>query len=428
MNGNWKAGVLLMMGWSVATVSAQPSLTEVLTVKKVAQIAQTSPYFEGQAQARLERARGALEVARRWWTPGMALGAQSFHREGGAMNVVGDIFDQVSASNSALGCEFYWAADPAVNWSDKQLRAAELEAVEWEVVADRDAFVLACVEALIEVTATQKERHIYEQAVTDLKRYESDLNVLVESGLRPSSDMLYASAERRRMEAQIEQFEAALAEFIGALQEVLGLSGTVAFSADWPEVSDVLLPQASAYVLPERLALMARGEAAEVAERVIFRDVWMPEFRFSPTISGFGGEFSNLSATSQWLGSVAWVFPISSLFGGGEKRIRKATLSENESNQYLWDLGHDLRLSSLISQMKSYEAAEIHQQRAVDDATRALEQAMERESQGMANPLERMQLQRMWHQTQSEVIRIQQRRLLAEFEFALESGSRWMVP
>ena len=129
-----------------------------LTAQVLVELASKAPAHEMRNQARLLEAQSALESARRWWIPSAVVGAQSFSRQGSSMNVAGDILSDVVARNSQWMGELRVGGDLAQSWTAKESAGYHQEAIGWEVEAERDQRILACMTAyLAAITSAQDE-------------------------------------------------------------------------------------------------------------------------------------------------------------------------------------------------------------------------------------------------------------------------------
>ncbi|MGY8940886.1 MAG: TolC family protein [Flavobacteriales bacterium] len=395
-----------------------------LTPQRLIQLAMDAPAVERAAQARLQDAQGALESARRWWVPSTALGVQSFQRTGSLMNAEGVIKTDVSATNSQWAWEWRIGGDLAAPWAAVEAAKWNVEATRFEIEAERDVFVLQCMAAYLAAIGAEQDRVLHLESAATWKQYETELNLLVELGLRPASDALTAASERHQLESIAEQLEASRQELMMRLQGVLDLPADQALQLEWPEWEESV-NRDSPSVLPEKQVLDSRYEGAAAVQRGLSREIWVPEIRFSPTLSGFGADFSTLAPTSQWVGSVMWTVPLAQLFKGGVRREAAAQLEMQAAKQQAWEMQHQARLDGLSQRIVSLSAALVKQQKAASLAEEAASQSWARENQGILTPMERVQMERQRLQTRSETLAIEQSLILLSFEKALELGATW---
>jgi outer membrane protein TolC len=395
-----------------------------LTSSEIIELAMSSPVIMEVSTARLSYAIGELESARRWWLPTSALGVQSFARTGSAMNVVGEVFTGVEAFSSAAAWELRFNANTASGVSGVKAAEHSYDATLSEVKSERDRFVLMCVEAYIGVVAANRDLDYHLTAVEELKVYESQYENLFELGLRPESDVFIARSERLQMESKSEELRASIEFMTSELRYVLGLSSAPSVSNVWPEVATSIVSD-SYNVLPERKALSDRSEVARQKSKAISRDLYLPELRFSPTLSGFGQDYSNLASTTEWVASIAWTFPLSNLFPGGEKRKADAVLDLAYAEESKWDLRNSAYLDGLAAQISSLKNSLESATLASSVADRAMSDVLVRQSYGLVEPLELLQIERQRLSANSQAISVKEALLIAEFRHQLASGAVW---
>ena len=418
-------GVVLMVFVAIELRAQAPKMTEnVLTAQSLIELASQAPAQEMRNQARLLEAQSTLESARRWWIPSAVIGGQSFSREGSSMNVAGEILPDVVARNSQWMAELRLGGDVAQSWTAQESAGFHQEAVTWEVAAERDQRILACMAAFVAAIASAQDEALHAASVAAWQQYEQELNWLVESGLRPRSEALSAASERLHLESQVLQLRAAREAMLTELWSVLGVQETMPLSEEWPVWSALFSKDATA-VWPEQSALVARIDQAESAQKGLTREIWLPELRFSPMLNGFGADFSSLAPTTQWVGALMWSIPLDRLLPGGAKGEAAAQVAFRQADALAWDQEHTAQLSSLEKRVTLLNQALAQQNEAAKQASEARAQSLDRESQGLVTPFERIQLERQHLRAHSSMYSLQSHLLLLEMMRALESGAQW---
>lgn len=416
--------VVLMVFATIDVQAQSPKMTEkVLTAQALIELASQAPAHEMRNQARLLEAQSTLESARRWWIPSAVVGGQSFSREGSSMNVAGEILSDVVARNSQWMAELRLGGDVAQSWTAQESAGYHQEAVTWEVATERDERILACMAAYAAAIASTQDEALHKVSVEAWKQYEQELNWLVESGLRSRSEVLSAASERLHLESQVLQLRAAREAMLTALWSVLGVQKALPLSEEWPVLPD-LFKDATA-VWPEQSALDARIHQAESAQNGLTRELWLPELRFSPMLNGFGADFSSLAPTTQWVGALMWSIPLDRLLPGGDKGQAAAQVAFRQADALAWDQEHTAQLSGLETRVNLLKQALIQQIEAASQADEARAQSLDRESQGLVTPFERIQLERQHLRAHSSVYSLQSDLLLLEMTRALELGAQW---
>ena len=92
-----------------------------------------------------------------------------------------------------------------------------------------------------------------------------------------------------------------------------------------------------------------------------------------------------------------------------------------------WDQEHTAQLSSLDRRVALLNEALVQQSASVSQADEALAQSLDRESQGLVTPFERIQLERQSLRAHTTLNSLQSDLLLLEMMRALESGAQWAL-
>ena len=397
---------------------------QVLTSADVLELAMSSPIFMDESAAVLDLALGELESARRWWIPSAAIGANSFYRKGSALNSNGDLFEEITANSASLAFEFRFDADVGSGIIGVKTAEYGLEAARYEARAARDQFVLACMNSYISIISAQRDYRVHLSIIDELRGIEDEFQNLSEIGLRPQSDVLMARTERLQMESHCFELKAAIDMLISELQGVLGLGTSPEFKDVWPTVA-TLVTQGDKSHLPQRSALQSRTSQAESNAKAITRDILFPELRFSPVMSGFGDSFSTLSPTNEWVASIAWSFSISDLMSDGDKRKANAFVDIAVAKESAWKLRHFSYLTGLGNQIGSLQQALSSATEAVNVSDEALSEIVSRQSLGLVEPFELIQIERQRLSAHSHAIAIKESLLKAEFRYSIELGSVW---
>jgi hypothetical protein len=142
-------------------------------------------------------------------------------------------------------------------------------------------------------------------------------------------------------------------------------------------------------------------------------------------LNGFGADFSSLAPTTQWVGAMMWSVPLDRLLSGGDKGQAAAEVAFRQADVLAWKQEHAAQAGSLDRRVKLLNDALIQQKEAVIQADEALSQTLNRESQGLITPFERIQLERQKLRAHSMLNSIQSELLLVEIKYAMESGARW---
>lgn len=407
-----------------------------LTPEYVLELALSSPVFLNESTARLKLAEGELESARRWWMPVTTFGATRFSHTGNALNANGEIFSDVDARSAELGFGLYFNADAGRGFTGVETARISQKATIQQVKAERDAFVLSCMNLFISAVSATKEHSDFLTASNELSEIEKQFETLAGLGLRPYSDALMIQAERLYLESQTLLFQSTLERVLAELRGALGLPGTVGIQTVWPSLEETLGVSvetnslSEAFLLanpPARQAIHFRIEEAESEKNGLSREVWLPELRFSPMLSGFGSDFASnsLASTTEWVASAVFSFPLENILPGGQRKQADAKVDLANAKLAEWDLRHSAYVDGLTLRIstiqKSLEAA-ISSSLAADSA---MSDVLLRSSHGIVNPVELLQIHSRRLQAHSYSISLKKMLLKLQFELISETNPSW---
>lgn len=408
----------------------------VLTPDYVLELALSSPVFLNESTARLKLAEGELESARRWWMPVTTFGATRFSHTGNALNANGEIFSDVDARSAELGVGLYFNADAGRGFTGVETAKISQKATIQQIKADRDAFLLSCMNLFISAVSATKEHAVFLTASNELSEIEKQFETLAGLGLRPYSDAKMIQAERLYLESQTLLFQSTLERVLAELRGALGLPGTVGIQTVWPSLEETLGVSvetnslSGAFLLanpPARQAIHYRMEEAESEKNGLSREIWMPELRFSPMLSGFGSDFAStsLASTTEWVASAVFSFPLENILPGGQRKQADAKVDLANAKLAEWDLRHSAYVDGLTLRIstiqKSLEAA-ISSSLAADSA---MSDVLLRSSHGIVDPVELLQIHSRRLQAHSYSISLKEMLLKLQFELISETNPSW---
>ena len=408
----------------------------VLTPDYVLELALSSPVFLNESTARLKLAEGELESARRWWMPVTTFGATRFSHTGNALNANGEIFSDVDARSAELGFGLYFNADAGRGFTGVETARISQKATIQQVKAERDAFVLSCMNLFISAVSATKEHSDFLTASNELSEIEKQFETLAGLGLRPYSDAKMIQAERLYLESQTLLFQSTLERVLAELRGALGLPGKVGIQTVWPSLEETLGVSvetnslSGAFLLanpPARQAIHYRMKEAESEKNGLSREVWLPELRFSPMLSGFGSDFAStsLASTTEWVASAVFSFPLENILPGGQRKQADAKVDLANAKLAEWDLRHSAYVDGLTlrisTSQKSVEAA-ISSSLAADSA---MSDVLLRSSHGIVDPVELLQIHSRRLQAHSYSISLKEMLLKLQFELISETNPSW---
>jgi outer membrane protein TolC len=428
--------------------SQSSSSTIELTPEYVLELALSSPVFLNEASAKLEKAQGELESARRWWLPSTALGARSFSHSGNALNSDGLIFTEVDSRSAEFGMGFRFNSDNGAGITGIKTSKYALQAAVQELKAERDLFVLACINSYISAIAANKDREFHLTAVEELREFESQFTALEKLGLRPKSDVFIIRAERMQMESQILIIESAIIKILSELRSALGLPEMPEIKnetdkadqnemlSEWPSIEKLLGVSISSNSVsqeflsstpPSRQALVLRVNQAQSQKDAILKDIWVPELRISPMIGGMGREFSSvsLSVTSEWVTSLVFSFSLENLFPGGKNKEADAVVDISKARLSEWDLQNNAYREGAIARLELLKKSLDSQLVGAYVSDLALSDAFVRLSHGLVNSMELMQIERLRLESHSKAVSLTEKILKLEFELITLTNPLW---
>lgn len=427
-----------------ASQSSSPTIE--LTPEYLLELALSSPVFLNEASAKLEKAQGELESARRWWLPSTTLGARSFSHSGNALNSNGFIFTEVDSRSAELGMGFRFNSDNGAGITGIKTSKYALQAAVQELKAERDLFVLACINSYISAIAANKDREFHLTAVEELREFENQFTALEKLGLRPKSDVFIIRAERMQMESQILIIESAIVKILSELRSALGLpempeiknetdkADETEMLSEWPSIEKLLGVSVSSNSVskkflssnpPSRQALVLRVDQAQSQKDAILKDIWVPELRVSPMIGGMGRDFSSVSVTSEWVTSLVFSFSLENLFPGGKNKEADAAVDISKARLSEWDLQNSAYREGAIARLELLKKSLDAQLVGAYVSDLALSDAFVRLSHGLVNSMELMQIERLRLESHSKAVFLTEKILKLEFELITLTNPLW---
>jgi len=416
--------------------TSNPTSNTILTPEYVLELALSSPVFLNESSAKLKMAEGELESARRWWMPVTTFGATRFAHNGNALNANGDIFTDVDARSAELGIGLYFNADAGRGFTGVETAKISQKATIQHIKAERDAFVLSCMNLFISAVSATKEHADFLTASTELSEIEKQFETLAGLGLRPYSDALMIKSERLYLESQTLLFQSTLESVLAELRGALGLPVTVGIQTVWPSIEETLgVSVASnslsgAFLLanpPARQAIQYRMEEAESEKNGLSREVWLPELRFSPMLSGFGSDFAStsLASTTEWVASAVFSFPLENIIPGGKRKQADAKIDLANAKLAEWDLRHSAYVDGLVLRISTVEKSLEAALASAQAADSAMSDVLLRSSHGIVDPVELLQIHSRRLQAHSYSISLKDILLKLQFELISETNPSW---
>ena len=416
--------------------TSNPTSNTILTPEYVLELALSSPVFLNESSAKLKMAEGELESARRWWMPVTTFGATRFAHNGNALNANGDIFTDVDARSAELGIGLYFNADAGRGFTGVETAKISQKATIQHIKAERDAFVLSCMNLFISAVSATKEHADFLTASTELSEIEKQFETLAGLGLRPYSDALMIKSERLYLESQTLLFQSTLESVLAELRGALGLPVTVGIQTVWPSIEETLgVSVASnslsgAFLLanpPARQAIQYRMEEAESEKNGLSREVWLPELRFSPMLSGFGSDFAStsLASTTEWVASAVFSFPLENIIPGGKRKQADAKIDLANAKLAEWDLRHSAYVDGLVLRISTVEKSLEAAVASAQAADSAMSDVLLRSSHGIVDPVELLQIHSRRLQAHSYSISLKDILLKLQFELISETNPSW---
>ena len=416
--------------------ASKPVSTTMLTPEYVLELALSSPVFLNESSARLQMAEAELESARRWWMPVTTFGATRFARNGNALNANGEIFSDVDARSAELGIGLNFNADAGRGFTGVETAKISQKATIHQIKAERDAFLLSCMNLYISAVSTTKEHADFLTASSELSEIEKQFETLAGLGLIPYSDALMIQAEQLSLESQIFLLEAELESILAELRGALGLPITLSVQSVWPSIEETFGVSVASNSLsgaflqanpPARQVLHYRMEEAVSEKNELSREVWLPELRFSPMLSGFGSDFAStsLATTTEWAASAVFSFPLENIIAGGKRKQSTAKIDLANAKISEWDLRHSAYVDGLIIRISTLEKsldAAIASSQAADSA---LADVLLRATHGIVDPVELLHINARRLQAHSYTISLREMLLKLEFELISETNPSW---
>ena len=377
-------------------------------------------------QARQERALAELTKAREWWLPDIYAGAQTHQLWGAAMNADGRFFLDVDRQNlrGGLGVNVNWDfADGIYNAKAADLKS---QAAQYLSQAERNQQLLKMIHAYYDLMAAQLSYRAYQLLVNQSDSIVQQLQIQVTNGLRYESELLLAKSNRNHLRVNMLNAQKRSNKVSATLKKLLDLKQDSRLVSTEKALLPLELEDGAAQSAegaayrnrPEIKAQELQLEALFTARKAYTTGLLLPELKAGAYGSYFGrisGEVSpmvpadfpttqQLYPTGALNVSLMWEIPLGDLTSQGNRKSydSQIRLQEIETGQFkaqvqeeVANAQSDLRLGKV-----QIETA----REALDFATEALNQSIERQKLGTAKPFEVFQAQQFFLQAQLDYL------------------------
>lgn len=412
-----KKSMILMIGFCLAawTVRSQSTDSVYINLEKLLEVGGAQNLTIELYKRQQELAQADLAKAREWWLPEIYAGFQAHYLHGAAMNADGRFFLDVDRDNfwSGLGLNARWDFGEGIF----QAKAAALraEASRYETQAQQNQILLQTIHAYFDFLTAQLYNEAYQEMAAQADTIVDQLDIQVQSGIRFQSELLLAKSNRnhlkvQRLEARKDylQQNARLVNLLNmqAKTQLVGVDTLLSPlelipKAEWSQPSDSIFRNR-----PEYYQLQTGLEAVRTEKKSTTTGLLLPELRLdtygsyfgslSPAMSAERDPISRLYPTSELNVSLVWSVPIGRLTYRGRLKQYDArvALQENRLMQFQNQAYEE------VAQARSQLLTANEQLALADEAQilarEAVQQSIQRQQLGTAEPFEVFQAQEFY--------------------------------
>ena len=374
---------------------------------------------------RQELAAAELASAREWWLPTLNLGVASHQLSGAAMNGNGLFFLEIDQNNLWTGAKanLNWDLGEGIFKANGAKHRAEAQRHFGE--ASRNEVLLQAIEAYYDLLSAQLAYDSWQEVERLSGGMVEQMEVQVQAGLQYESAFLVLKSRHQHLKIEVLNSLAAYKRQAAALGRLLNVpAGTLLVSVD-----SVLVPKefSNADVdnyegiyanRPEVQGMEWNLKALAADKKRTTTGLFLPTIRVQTYAAQFGGlltkvtpadplNFPNPSTLYPTQGldvAVMWEIPLGRLAYGGDLKRAKARLAIQQTQLAQQKAIINEELDALNAQLDVANQQLTIAREGLQLAREALSQSIQRQDLGTVRPLELMQAQTVFIQSQLDYL------------------------
>ncbi len=395
--------LFILLAGSFSLVKAQDN-TQAINLETVLQLGGANNLTILRYQQKQDLALAELNRAREWWLPDIYAGTSVNQLWGATMNSDGRFFTDVNSQNfwGGAGINASWTlSESFFKTKTENLKA---QAARFLTDAERNKALLEIIEAYYDLLAAQLYFSAYDQLVDQGDTISQQISIQVQAGMRYESELLLSQSNQSHLKVEMMNAKMSYSTKSAALVNLLNLSPDVKLVStdsilaplDLLGSEEIILNDSIYNKRPEFNAAKLTLRSLQVEKRITSTGLWIPDLQMGTYTSMFGDVLSPLYPTSAINASLMWKIPIGRLTYGGElaKARLRIRLQETEIKQVKAIVNEEvLRTRGMMSISK--EQMEIAR-KGSDQASKALQQSIQRQQLGTVRPFEILQVQEIY--------------------------------
>ncbi|RTZ03306.1 TolC family protein [Flavobacterium sp. RSP49] len=401
-------GVVFMVVF-LSTTHAQEKFP--INLETVMQLSGANSLTVQEYQLKYQLAVAEQAKAKEWWLPNLYAGFTTHYLSGAAMNADGRIFTDVEQNNLWAGLGISAEIDFSKGIYQTLAAKQKVQAADYFSTAEKNKAILRTIEVYFDMQNKQLKYVFLQRFVHQADTLSQQLKIQVDAGLRYQSEYLLASSNFNHL--KIEMFQAK----IGWQKKSALLSNLLNLEQQTQLISTEtnLLPLALTPILteentlerhPQYLGLQSELEALKTENKTVNQGLLLPKLRIGADNGTFGRYSDNLYTTYQVNASLLWDIPFGrfSYQGDSKKGKARVDLQHNKVAQFKNQYQQEITLATTEIQMAAAQIPVVKQ--ALAFATEAVNQSIERQKIGTAEPFEVYQAQQFNLQAQLDYLKI----------------------
>lgn len=417
----------------IVTTQAQTVLP--VDLRKVLQLAGSNNLTIKEFEARYRLSMAAYTKSREWYLPEVYTGFTTHYLAGAAMNTDGKIFTDLARNNlwSGLGVAAQWDFNKGANAEKVALQ--QTKAVQYLSQAERNQAILNTVKVYLDWQGEQMRYMVLRTLLQQSDTLNQQIKIQVDAGLRYQSEYLLAQSNYNHYRIELLQSKTDMQKKAAGLIALLNLGegvsiiNTDSMLVPVPLMADISIDTLSATNTIQQHPLyksLQTGLAAwQLEKKTTTTGLWKPTLRLSTDNGLFGKIATPWYNTYQVNASLIWHLPLGRWIHKGDLSIYNEKIALQEVG--ISQLKNTLQQQIAVTKSQILETKEqlAIARDALETAAGGLQQSMERQKMGTANPLEVFQAQQFYRQAQLDYIKVVVNYNQAQYDLFVAVGNNF---
>lgn len=411
----------------LATFNTKAQQTFPVNLESVLKLAGADNLTVKEFQLKQQVALAEQNKAKEWWLPNIYTGVSTHYLNGSAMNVDGNILNNVSRNNLWAGLGIFAEIDFSKGFYQSLAAKQKTQAANYLSIAEKNKAILDAVKTYFDLQAEQLKYVFLEQLVKQADTLSQQIKIKVDAGLLYQSDHLLSQSNYNHLNISLLQTKMEWQKKSAELSNQLNLENNISLvSAD-----SILIPLSFSIQKvdsigvekrPEYLALSSELLSYQTLRKTANQGLLLPKLKVGFDNGAFGAYSTPLNNTYQLNASLLWNLPFGRLTYKGDlkKYDGQILIQKNEIEKFKNQYDQEISLATSILQISGEQISLAKQ--ALIFSTEALNQSIERQKLGTAKPFEVFQAQQFYLQAQMNYIKCVLENNKAQYALKIAKG------